>query len=267
MLQKNIPMTLNSYDLLKVAALLLMIVDHIGYYFFPEDNWPRVFGRLCVPVWCFLIGYARTRDFDFRMLLATFFLFLANFYSAPYVMPLSILLGMLITRLVIDRVANAMLKNVEVYSGLIILFTFLILPTGLIVEYGSLILLFALLGWLVRAEQDGHEKVTKLIIYSHIAACTVVFTICQQLNFGFDNLQTQVLMWGTLLVSLCLRHFHMVQFAGTDRGLAGLLSAPLKWAGRHTLIIYLCHLLIFKYLGTIVNPDFFVVGGGQFWAF
>src|SRR5690606_26082911 len=51
-----------SYDLIKSAAIILMVVDHLGAFFFPENDWLRAAGRLCVPLWFFLIGYAHARD-------------------------------------------------------------------------------------------------------------------------------------------------------------------------------------------------------------
>ena len=59
---KNLPRDLTSYDFLKAVAVLLMVIDHVGFYFYPDQQWFRVFGRLCVPIWFFLIGYARSRD-------------------------------------------------------------------------------------------------------------------------------------------------------------------------------------------------------------
>ena len=57
--RQSLPKELTSYDLLKSLAVILMICDHIGYFFFPEEMWFRTLGRLCLPIWFFLIGYAR----------------------------------------------------------------------------------------------------------------------------------------------------------------------------------------------------------------
>ena len=59
---KTLSSYLTSYDLLKTLALVLMVIDHIGYFFYPEEMWWRVLGRLSVPIWFFLIGYANARD-------------------------------------------------------------------------------------------------------------------------------------------------------------------------------------------------------------
>ena len=62
MASKTLPSSITSYDILKTFAVLTMIIDHIGLYFFPDEMWWRVIGRLSFPVWLFLIGYAQSRD-------------------------------------------------------------------------------------------------------------------------------------------------------------------------------------------------------------
>lgn len=56
----------NTYrnDLLKMLALLTMLVDHIGYMFFPGEMMFRIIGRLAFPIFAYqiAIGYARTSN-------------------------------------------------------------------------------------------------------------------------------------------------------------------------------------------------------------
>jgi hypothetical protein len=49
---------------LKVFACLIMLIDHMGYVFFPNALWLRVIGRLAFPLFAYFIaeGYRRTRD-------------------------------------------------------------------------------------------------------------------------------------------------------------------------------------------------------------
>lgn len=53
-----------SSFMLRAAALILMIVDHIGAVFFPQVILLRVIGRLSMPIFCFLCaeGCAHTRN-------------------------------------------------------------------------------------------------------------------------------------------------------------------------------------------------------------
>ncbi len=48
----------NTHDLLKTLAILLMIIDHIGNYFYPDCIWLRLIGRGAAPIFYFLIGFS-----------------------------------------------------------------------------------------------------------------------------------------------------------------------------------------------------------------
>ena len=50
--------------MLKVLACLIMLVDHIGYVFFPGQLWLRMIGRLAFPLFCHYLsaGFLRTRS-------------------------------------------------------------------------------------------------------------------------------------------------------------------------------------------------------------
>ncbi|MBQ7074369.1 hypothetical protein IJM86_04975 [bacterium] len=45
----------NLYDYLKVLAIITMIIDHLGYYLFPEFLWMRLVGRIAFPIFLFLV--------------------------------------------------------------------------------------------------------------------------------------------------------------------------------------------------------------------
>ena len=49
---------------LKIIAMISMVFDHAGVMFFPDAMWPRMIGRLAMPVFSFCIaeGYTHTRD-------------------------------------------------------------------------------------------------------------------------------------------------------------------------------------------------------------
>src|SRR3974377_1164736 len=51
----------DNTDWIKTAAIILVAVDHIGYFFMEDDAWWSVFGRFAAPTFFFLMGYAQTR--------------------------------------------------------------------------------------------------------------------------------------------------------------------------------------------------------------
>lgn len=50
--------------MLKIIAMVSMVFDHVGDMFFPDLLWPRMIGRLAMPIFSFCIaeGYIHTRD-------------------------------------------------------------------------------------------------------------------------------------------------------------------------------------------------------------
>lgn len=50
--------------MLKIIACLSMLIDHVGFLFFPDQLWLRVIGRLAFPIFAYYIalGFGRTKN-------------------------------------------------------------------------------------------------------------------------------------------------------------------------------------------------------------
>ena len=132
----------------------LGVFDHVGFYFFPEDNWWRVFGRMCVPIWFFLVGYANSRDMGLKMWIGAAILVAANFITGMSILPFNILVSMLAVRMVIDGAMRGVFVRQNVFWVMIVVMFFMIVPTMFAVEYGTQGLILAVFGYIMRHRED-----------------------------------------------------------------------------------------------------------------
>lgn len=251
---KPLPKELTSYDLLKTFAVVLMIVDHIGFYFFPDDSWWRVAGRMCVPVWFFLIGYANSRDLGPRLWIGAAIVAASDVGAGLYGFPLNILATMAIIRLLIDPLMERAMRSPSHFWGVNTMLFLLIVPTSFVFEYGTHGFILAIFGYLLRRRE---ELTNKELINHYYAFASVSFIGIQTVLFGFEQPQPMVLAIGILAVMAMLLTFKPAVLGR----LTAMTPRPLVWllqlTGRRTLEIYVAHLLIFKIIGIIVSPERF----------
>ena len=68
----------NYQDLLKLGAIVTMVVDHLGGYFFPEMMALRVVGRYAMPIFGFFVGYNFKNSVNFYILFYGVILYLVS---------------------------------------------------------------------------------------------------------------------------------------------------------------------------------------------
>lgn len=259
--KKKLPLNLTSYDFLKTIALILMIIDHTGVYFYPDENWFRIFGRLCVPIWFFLIGYARTRDIPLNVIIGIGLIASGNILAGEYLFPLSILVTLMIGRYYIDVWMRAARKGGEAMAGLFFMLVILTFPTALVFEYGTMGLLFTVFGALCRFKQDYKEELpqsyTRQILFFAIGSFTV-FTLMQIVPMTvLTGAQLFVVCAGMAAVYFILNRFQPAELPHITKMLPSFVNGLIKLTGRRTLEIYVAHLLIFKAAGVYLYPERF----------
>ncbi|MGH1378689.1 MAG: TraX family protein [Alphaproteobacteria bacterium] len=251
---KNLSQSLTSYDLLKTLAVVLMVVDHVGYFFFTEQEWFRVVGRLSMPVWFFLIGYARTRDVPVIFWLGGALLGVASLLSGEALLPLNILIALGVTRLVIDRVMGAALRGREAFLGVCFLLLLVAVPSVIVFEYGTLGLLFAMYGYLCRHKGDGRLSGEGMVFFA--VGVVIAYVVFQSVLLGgIGRVQFLSLLGGVGALMVLLYCFAPREFDVR----AGWARKPLQFCGRYTLEIYVFHVLAFKAIAPFVNPEFFTL--------
>lgn len=249
---KTLPVEITSYDLLKTFAVIIMVIDHIGFYLYPDDLWFRAIGRIGFPVWFFLIGYARGRDLPLKLWLGIGALILGDLVAGRELFPLNALVTIALIRVLIDPFMETMLKSKVHLWGVSIVLILIVIPSGLACEYGTLGLITAIFGYLVRNKDEietitngrfGPRDVTYYMLFALFA-----FVSIQQLSFMFTTEQFLFMAIGTAVVRIFLLYFDMATYPRLTKAVGVIPRYFIQICGRRTLEIYVVHLLILKFV-------------------
>ena len=259
MAQKPLPQDLTSYDFLKTLAIVLMIVDHIGLYFFPDadadpdNNIFRMFGRMCVPIWFFLIGYAQSRDLGPMIIAGALLLFASDLLIGRVALPVNVLVSIIIVRLVLDFTMGFAQKGTVWLVAVCAVLVVLMLPLSFFWEYGTLGIVLAMLGYMVRHQGDDKER--KAQSFRFLMFCIPVFILYQQLFFGFTSTQFMIMILGSTAVFFLVLNFKSATYPALSAKMPAPACAFFRVCGRHTLEIYVIHLLAFKFIALSIGMD------------
>ena len=254
MTAKTLPSAITSYDVLKTFAVIIMIVDHIGAYFFPDALWWRAVGRIGFPVWFFLVGHASGRDLPSKLLIGAGVLTIGNAVSGMPIFPLNALVTIALIRVLIDPVMRIALKSERHLWVVSFLLMILAIPSGILCEYGTMALITAMFGYMVRHREEINNE---QLIFKFMIFALALFLILQQIDFGFTPLQFLIMAVGTGLVRLSLYRFESKVYPGVTKRLPLALIFLFQLGGRRTLEIYVLHLLAFKALAVILGGKSF----------
>jgi len=89
---ESVQETTKRNDILKLIAIVTMIIDHIGYMFFPGQMLYRTIGRIAFPIFAYqvAIGYKKTssvKNYSKRMLSFALVSYLPYIYFSPEMKP------------------------------------------------------------------------------------------------------------------------------------------------------------------------------------
>jgi hypothetical protein len=250
------PHPVDNTDWLKTAAIILVLVDHTGYFFIEDADWWSVFGRLAAPPFFFLLGYAKTRTVPLYWIWLGVILTLLDSWNAgwTWVAP-NILLSFALIRIARPHIQIHMQGHSWAAFAILVSALFAVLPLAAkIVDYGAEGWLWALFGLYQRMYVDGRSAndvggtaqspampahaMTQNLGLMRLLACfvaAVVYVWREQMEFSFSQIQftTFILGIGVLSLSLCLflRGPSRIQ---PPESIAGAL----RFIGRRTLEIY-----------------------------
>jgi hypothetical protein len=254
--RKALPSDLTSYDFLKFTALALMVVDHVGVYFLPDDDWLRAVGRLSAPIWLFLIGYARSRDFSLPMWIGIALLALSGVVFGGSILPFSILATMLACRFALDPLMAVIKRSPSLLYPVSLVLFFATILTFPVLEYGSIAMTVVMFGYMTRNRESLPFDKNQYLQYGILVAFGY-FLIQAYMFFGFDMNQKIFVGLGLLATILGLSFFQPRAYplltARLPRPLVGLIQV----GGRYSLEFYVAHILLFKGIAAYYGIDIY----------
>jgi len=230
-------LTTSKFYALGVAVFIL---DHIGLYFFTDNPWSRVL-RLFAPAWFFPCGYNASWKSHWRVWAGAGVLIACDVLTGASALPLSALATIIFTRLLIMPLMEQAMKSRAHFWGLTLALSLLLPLSGKAMEYGTLGLLFAMFGWLVRHRGIYDEKIVNAKVFAGYV--TLLYLAYTQYSLGFSAAQLAVAAVLVVAILWPLWHFKAMVMEELKRGAK---QTAIRWVAHHSLEIYVAHLAAFR---------------------
>ena len=225
---------ITTTDILKLTGLALVLVDHYGLFFDPDQTWWRVFGRPAAPIFFFLIGFARTNAIPTSWLVLGAILTGLDVISDGWDASLNILFSFALLRLVLPHV-DSFIAHRRLPLPLLALALAALAPLfGNVIEYGLSGWLWALLGVSARLALVGEPGSARTRnIVALICGGFYLFSESLFWHLDFAQIITLALLIGALVATLLA--FRRKDLEWTP---PAPLAQALNWIGRRSLEIY-----------------------------
>lgn len=241
LMERTIP---NLYDYLKVLALFTMIIDHLGYYLFPEYLWLRLVGRIAFPIFLFLVGFNGSYRWKWNLFWRGIVLWVITISIAWkfwfWGFEANILIGILLARAVMYFLE----QKKEIWLFMLV-FGFLAISHFRMKEwldYGVLPFFFVLWWWLTKNYKTWFFWWTPVMIRLFIQTIQVF-------DFWF---QKGDLLWANILFVFYLiltGLFYVLNKENYILSRKNRSNQIILWISKYTLSLYSIHILILLFLG------------------
>ncbi len=221
---------LNYQDVLKTIAIISMIIDHIGSYFYPEVLILKIIGRLAMPIFSFFAGYNFKGKIRFQLLQYGIILQILQVFVFNYCFCANILISIFLGQLYIFFFNLPNPKSNSLHLSILIL----LIPLCIIIDYGSIPSIFILLG--------RKYKMNPKNIFQYSSGIVLLTILINQILFQFNG------VYFILFISCMLFLFFL--FVAYD--FTKSISCHYFIISRYSLIIYYLHLGSF-YIWKIVK--------------
>ena len=228
----------NLYDYLKVFAIIAMIIDHIGYYLYPELEVFRWIGRFAFPIFLFLVGFNGKYTWSRKVFYSALIVQCVIFYTGPGSFTLNILFSILLVRGILAHLVSKFQKKDRVFLIFCVLFFACAHPyLSQILDYWSLGFFFAL-AWMIARYYSWYFRVVCVVFIWLLVNTQVVFRFW---DGSFLNPQVIGLALGFCVLIVL---FYLLYKNNIPLKTWNFLDRIILWISRYALWIYVGHILI-----------------------
>lgn len=160
----------NRYDYIKILALISMIIDHIGYFIFPQEVWFRIIGRIAFPLFLLLVwynnSYRRRRSLRICAIGVQIMLWRAQkqgFVSNPVA---NILIAIALTRIVLE----ILMKYSWIVQSMVLIISLILTPYMFaFVDYGTMSIAIGIVwAWIFLVRDRRIIRVRSLVVIYYL---------------------------------------------------------------------------------------------------
>lgn len=245
----NLHREVNNYDVAKAIAAMCMLIDHLGYFFWEQQDWMRVIGRIAFPIYAILHGMSYRRwhmellEYTILFEVAVFWLMsLAvgeiSWATTKYYLPLHILTAFTIYSWVFPLVWKGVQCSQLGTIGLTLLVLYKAPLLDRYLEYGPFVLLFMLVGKLL---SDTTAQCSAYFRATFIGIVILGFLLDQSMGFDLDLIKASVVLFELVLIIIWLQQFTIRPITIKNPVLRCLIYG----SSRYSLQLYCVHYIAF----------------------
>lgn len=237
---------LNTHDLIKIVATILMIIDHVGEYTLHDNAWCRLMGRGAAPLFFFLIGFAGKLKIGPSLILYGIILSAVQSFLNQQIF-INILLNFIFIDILLSFHPPQSLNTIQRLFFFILCAT-LNVYTYAYLEYGFLGILFVYCGRMhaLKDPQSTFWLLATWILY--------VFWVAKIFHFNVNHDYLVLLAIIAIILFLVMRSYRLhTLYCPRILLLPGLLLS------RYSLEVYFYHVIILQF--------YFFLHSYQFQAF
>ncbi|MGL4440255.1 MAG: TraX family protein [Bosea sp. (in: a-proteobacteria)] len=247
-----------TIDLWKSAALLLILFDHLWFYIWPEHTWLTAIGRAALPIFFFLIGFARTRQVPWFWWIAGAGLTALDLWRHGGFdnICLNIMFNFAMIRLALPIIEKHVMGAWWRVALFALVLAAVMPAAGQVIEYGTAGWLLAIVGLAHRLARDaGPDRARDpawLVRRSLGAFVTIAYLGMELHDYGFGVAETWLMAGAVIIVSGLLLRFRL---GAVQWPIHSLFRTLAQQCGRRSLEIYILQIVILMPLGLALDID------------